>query len=121
MFDFHFSEPYPFELLGSFAGVMHADEAEKLRLYGDPTFRDAFKVDSSPEAKNVDAGWPGRDRDLPLRPRSIDRGATDSPSLPRERGVHPVDLALDLGSASDLAARFRFAFLNHDRVRGTRS
>ena len=34
--------------------------------------------------------------------------------LAAERGVHPVDLALDLALASDLASRFRFAAANTD-------
>jgi N-acyl-D-aspartate/D-glutamate deacylase len=32
----------------------------------------------------------------------------------RERGIHPVDLMLDLSLASDLEARFRMAVLNTD-------
>lgn len=114
MFDFRFSEPYPFELLGSFDAVMRADEIEKRRLYADPAFRDAFKADSAPDAKNVDAGWPARtvvsrfDPDPSIEERPLHE-------LARERGVDPVDLALDLALEADLGARFRFAFLNHDQ------
>ena len=114
MFDFRFSEPYPFELLDSFAEIMHADEAGKRRLYADPAFRDAFRADSAPDAKNVDAGWPERtvvshfDPDPSIEERPLH-------DLAAERGVDPVDLALDLALESDLQARFRFAFLNHDQ------
>jgi len=115
MFDFRFSEPYPFELLGSFAGVMRADETEKRRLYADPSFREEFRADSAADAKNVDAGWPERtvisrfDPDPSIEERPLH-------ALAAERRVHPVDLALDLALQSDLGARFRFAFLNHDQA-----
>ena len=114
MFDFRFSEPYPFELLGSFAEVMQADDVERRRLYADKGFRRAFRADSATDAKNVDAGWPARtvisrfDPDPSIEERPLDE-------LAAERGVHPVDLALDLALQSDLGARFRFAFLNHDQ------
>ena len=39
-----------------------------------------------------------------------------SVSVGAERGVHPVDLALDLGLASDLDARFRIAIMNQDEA-----
>jgi len=115
MFDFRFSEPYPFELLGSFAEVMRVDEAHKRTLYADPAFREAFRADSAADAKNVDAGWPERtvisrfDPDPSIEERPLHE-------LAAERGVHPVDLALDLALESDLGARFRFAFLNHDQA-----
>ena len=36
--------------------------------------------------------------------------------IARERGVHPVDLALDLGLETDLEARFRMAVFNTDEA-----
>ncbi len=67
----------------------------KRRLYADPAFRAAFRADSAPDAKNVDAGWPERtvvsrfDPDPSIEERPLD-------DLAAERGVDPVDLALDL-------------------------
>jgi N-acyl-D-aspartate/D-glutamate deacylase len=93
---------------------MRADRPGRLRAYADPEFRDRFKRESAPDAKNVNAGWPARavisrfDPDPSLEERPL----TD---VAAERGVDPVDLVLDLSLEADLSARFRFAFLNHDQ------
>jgi N-acyl-D-amino-acid deacylase len=113
MFDFHFDEPYPFELWPLFRQTMTADHEGRKQLYRDPSFRAEFKVQSARDAKNANAGW--ADRTLisfsPVDPRLEERPLGEVAS---ERGVHPVDLVLDLSLESDLRARFRLAFLNHD-------
>ncbi len=114
MFDFHLAEPYPFEILPVFHDAMRADAEAKLGIYADPSFRAQFKRESASDAKNVNAGWPERavlsryDNDPSLEERGV-------AELAKERGVHPVDLVLDLSIESGLKARFRFAFLNHDQ------
>ena len=115
MFDFHFGEPYPFELLGSFDDVMRADHATKMELYRDPAFRAAFRAETSDDAKNVNAGWSARavvsrhDPDPSIEEQRLDE-------LAAARGMDPVDLALDLSLESGCTTRFRFAFLNHDEA-----
>ncbi len=114
MFDFHLEEPYPFEILASFAEVMRADRDGKLRIYADPDFRARFKRESAAGEKNVNAGWAERavisrhDPDPTLEERPL-------ADVAKERGAHPVDLVLDLSLATNLRTRFRFAFLNHDQ------
>ena len=115
MFDFNFSEPYPFELLDPFKAIMQADHQRKLAAYASPEFRTAFKADSTIEAKNVNAGWAQRaeisryDPDPSLENRSLTEVAA-------QRGVDPVDLALDMAIDTELNSRIRFGFLNHNEA-----
>ena len=115
MFDFNFSEPYPFELLDPFKAIMQADHQGKLAAYASPEFRTAFKADSTIEAKNVNAGWAQRaeisryDPDPSLENRSLAEVAA-------QRGVDPVDLALDMAIETELNSRIRFGFLNHNEA-----
>jgi hypothetical protein len=60
MFDFHFDEPYPFELWPLFRHTMTTDRQGRMRLYSDPDFRAKFKTESEVGAKNANAGWPHR-------------------------------------------------------------
>ena len=118
MFDFHFAEPYPFEMLPSFGEVMVADRDRTTAIYRDPEFRAAFRAETAVDSRNVNAEWWTRtvvsrhDPDPSLEERSV-------AELAAERGVHPVDLVLDLALADGLRTRFRYAFLNHqaDEVR----
>ena len=115
MFDFNFLEPYPFELLGPFKAIMQADKAGKLAAYADAEFRAAFKSDSAPDAKNVNADWAQR--------AEISRYEPD-PSLEnrlladvaQERNTDPIDLALDMAIETNLEGRIRFGFLNHNEA-----
>ena len=113
MFDFNFAEPYPFEMLPAFAEVMVADRDRTTAIYADPTFRDAFRADTAADSRNVNAEWWNRtvvsryDPDPTIEERSV-------AELADERGVHPVDLVLDLALDDELRPRFRYAFLNHE-------
>jgi N-acyl-D-aspartate/D-glutamate deacylase len=115
MFDFNFNEPYPFELLGPFKAIMQADAQGKLAAYADPQFRAAFKEESAAEAKNVNAGWAQRaeisryDPDPSLENQSL-------AAVAAERGLDPIDLALDMAVETGLQSRIRFGFLNHNEA-----
>jgi N-acyl-D-aspartate/D-glutamate deacylase len=114
-FDFNFLEPYPFELLAPFKAIMETDAAGKLAAYADPAFREAFRAESAPDAKNVNAGWADRaeiaryDPEPALENRSLAEVAA-------ERGVDPLDLALDMAIVTGLQGRIRFGFLNHNEA-----
>jgi N-acyl-D-aspartate/D-glutamate deacylase len=112
-FEFQFEEPFIFESLACFRPVSATDHAGRLRIYADPGFREAFKAASDPARGRGIAGWWQRTMvvEVPQQPALAER-ALDA--LARERGVHPVDLALDLGLASELRARFRVSVLNFD-------
>jgi N-acyl-D-amino-acid deacylase len=114
-FEFQFSEPFIFESMSVFRPVSAADLAGKKRLYADPEFRRAFKESfDRPRTGAVFAGaswartwisW------CPADPALEERTVTE---VAGERGVHPIDLALDLALATNLDARFRMAVFNHD-------
>ncbi|GIW41827.1 MAG: amidohydrolase [Candidatus Binatia bacterium] len=108
MFEFQFKAPFPFESMSIFRPVSAADLEGKKRIYADPDFRRAFR-----EGGGVFAGrWEETViADCPSRPELAERNLAQVAS---ERGVHPVDLALDLALASNLEARFRMPILNTD-------
>ncbi|HEV8028075.1 MAG TPA: amidohydrolase family protein [Stellaceae bacterium] len=111
-FELQLKEPFVFESMSLFRPISAADFAGKKRLYADADFRKAFrdKMDRAP-GEFV----------LGFRSTMISEYAPD-PSLEErrlvdvaaERGVHPVDLMLDLGLATDLDARFRMAVANNN-------
>jgi N-acyl-D-aspartate/D-glutamate deacylase len=114
-FEFQFKEPFIFEGMSVFRPAAAADRAGKARVYADPEFRRAFKESfDRPRPGAVFAGiswartwisW------CPSDPSLEERIVSE---VAAERGVHPIDLALDLALATDLEARFRMAVFNHD-------
>jgi len=109
-FEFQFKAPFPFESMSLFRRVSEADFAGKKRIYADPEFRKAFKerMDSSVLA--------GRFQDMMVSEYTLEPGLEERPvgEIAAERGVHPVDLALDFSLRTELAARFRLAVFNTD-------
>lgn len=111
-FEFQLKEPFVFESMRLFQPVSAADFAGKKRLYGDPGFRQAFrdKMDRAPDelvrnfVTTVISEY-APDPSLEERPLG---------EVARERGMHPVDLMLDLGLATGLEARFRIALSNNN-------
>src|SRR5215470_17204262 len=110
MVEFQMKAPFPLESMSLFRPVSQADAAGKKRIYADTEFRRALR-------ERTEAG--------PLGGRFADMQITEhapEPSLAErrlgdvaaERGIHPVDLMLDLALASDLETRFRLAILNTD-------
>ncbi len=111
-FEFQFKAPFPLESMSIFKPVSEADFAGKKRIYADPEFRRAFRerMDTSLLA--------GRFSDMVIseyapEPALHERGLGE---VAEARGVHPVDLALDLALATELEARFRLAVLNTDEA-----
>jgi N-acyl-D-aspartate/D-glutamate deacylase len=114
-FEFQFREPFIFESMSVFRPVSAADPAGKARLYADPEFRRAFKESFDrprPGAVFAGASWARTWISwCPVDPSLEERTVTE---VAAERGVHPIDLALDLALATNLDARFRMAVFNHD-------
>jgi len=115
MFDFDFDQPFPFEMRPLFKETMQTDSAGRRAIYADPDFRENFKADVAPGAKNAVAGWAERAviATYPPEPSLEERPLAE---VAAERGRHPVDLALDLSLETDFAARFRFPILNYDEA-----
>jgi len=110
LFEFQFKAPFIFESLSIFQPVSAADFDGKKRIYADPSFRHAFRERGERGALSLQ--W---DQTVisacPTEPALNERNVVE---VAAERGVHPVDLVLDLALASDLEARFRMAVMNTD-------
>ncbi len=111
-FEFQFREPTILESMSFFKPVAAADAQGKRQLYADPAFRAKFK-------ERWDNAWPELKQAFEMI--AIVEYAPE-PSLEeallsqvaKQRGVHPVDLALDMALQTDLDARFRMPLANHD-------
>jgi N-acyl-D-aspartate/D-glutamate deacylase len=112
-FEFQWKEPFPFESMKLFAPVSSADLEGKLRVYRDPEFRRAFRESTDTGFGRALSGWWLRTTiaGCPGEPALEERPLAE---VAKERGVHALDLALDLGIASRLEARFRVAIMNVD-------
>jgi N-acyl-D-aspartate/D-glutamate deacylase len=110
-FEFQWKEPFPFESMKIFAPSASADLDAKLRIYADPGFRARFRESTDAGFGRALAAWWERTwiASSPSEPGLCERPLGE---VARERGVHPLDLALDLGIASQLEARFRVAVMN---------
>ncbi len=111
-FEYQLKEPFIFESMSLFRPISAADFAGKKELYGDAAFRRAFrqKMDEAPD--DIVKGFRHTiiaecAADPALEERSLIEVA-------EERGVHPIDLLLDLGLSTELEARFRMPVANHD-------
>jgi N-acyl-D-aspartate/D-glutamate deacylase len=110
--EFQWKAPFPFESLPLFKQVSAADFEGRKRIYASPEFRAAFRERSG------DGVLSNRFGDLiiaevPGRPELCERKLAD---VAKERGVHPADLAFDLGLETGLEARFRMPVANTDEA-----
>jgi N-acyl-D-aspartate/D-glutamate deacylase len=109
-FEFQFRAPFPLESMSLFKPVSEADLAGKKRIYADPEFRAAFRE------RMGGSLLAGRFQDMKISEYAPEPALEERTlaEVAEERGVHPVDLALDLSLATELEARFRLAVLNTD-------
>ena len=116
--EIRFREPFSFERLPVFNEVSRADHQGKKALYADPQFRARFKA-AMANRDNAIVQALGRSWDNTAisfyepDPALEERRIID---VARERGVDPIDLALDLALATDLDARFRIPLANDDEA-----
>ena len=96
-----------------FQPVSQADRAGKARIYADPDFRRALRERSAAAARSAAASPTCRSASIRPSPSLEERRLGE---VAAERGVHVVDLVLDLALAIDLEARFRMAVLNTDEA-----
>jgi N-acyl-D-aspartate/D-glutamate deacylase len=112
MIEFQFKAPFPLQSMSVMTPVNQTDVEGRKALYADPGFRKALreKIDSSRMRDRFrQMAISGYDPDPSLIERSLGEVAA-------ERGVHPVDLALDLSLQTGLEARFRMAAANSDEA-----
>ncbi|MBI3992941.1 MAG: amidohydrolase family protein [Candidatus Lambdaproteobacteria bacterium] len=112
-FEYQYSDPFIFGSMDVFDPVFRTDRAGRIALYRDPGFRRRVKERSAPDARSVFQSWYERTviATNPQDPGSEEHSVGD---VARARGVHPVDLALDIALQTDLTARFRMAVMNFD-------
>ena len=110
LFEFQWKAPFPFESSSLFKPISQADHEGKKRIYADPDFRQKFR-DKGFEG-TLGASWGSAVITSHPPDRSLD--GRNVMELAEERGLHPVDLALELGLESDLETRIRLALLNTD-------
>jgi N-acyl-D-aspartate/D-glutamate deacylase len=96
-----------------FAPISSADLDGKLRIYRDPEFRRVFRESTDTGFGRALAAWWERTMivSAPSEPALAEQPLA---AVARERDLHPLELALDLGIASQLEARFRVAIMNVD-------
>ncbi len=112
-FEFTFEEPFIFESLALFKPISASDHDGKVRIYSDREFRAAFSGKTGPgTGKRFADRWSRTVVSYyPPDPSLEERNLVE---MAAERGVNPVDLALDLALSSNLEARFRMAVMNDD-------
>ena len=111
-FEFQLAQPFIFETMSLFRPIAAADLAGKTRIYADSAFRAQFrdKMDRAPDelllgfAQMVVSEYAP---DPSLEERRL-------AEIAEERGIHWVDLMLDLGLATGLEARFRMPVANNN-------
>lgn len=115
---FDLRAPFAFESFPSWTRAANRSVAERITVYQDPGFRDAFRQEMRPEAKPaLFAGQWDRVTVLAVT-RNIHRsfvGRTIA-DIAAERGEDPVDTFLDLAIAENLEMRFRLELMNTDPV-----
>ncbi|HME98220.1 MAG TPA: D-aminoacylase [Methylomirabilota bacterium] len=116
-FEFQLKEPFIFESMSVFKPISVADHAGKVRLYGDPDFRRAFKESfDRPKKGAVFAGLSWARTWISWYPPDPSLEERLVSEVAAERGVDPTDLVLDMALATNLDARFRMAVFNHDEA-----
>ena len=112
-FEYQYKEPFLFESMSTFKPVSAADFEGRKRLYGDPEFRQAFseKMKTGVRPTFRDAFAKTVIAQCQTEPELDERLLFD---VAAERGMDPVELALDLALATNLEARFRMPVANHD-------
>jgi N-acyl-D-aspartate/D-glutamate deacylase len=112
MVEFQMKAPFPLESMSLFRPVSAADFAGRKRIYADPAFRAAFRDRMEGGGGLFGAGFRGMEiTEHRPDPAVVGRHVAE---VAAERGVHPVDVVLDLALASELETRFRLAILNTD-------
>ena len=112
MLEFNLAAPFPLESMSVMKPATRADLAGKRVVYADPEFRRALRG-------KIDGGLLTRafhDMQITEHPPDASLAERRLADVAAERGVHPVDLMLDLSLASGLGTRFRLAVLNTDEA-----
>ena len=110
IFQISMADPSSFYVVPAFAVVSAADRAGRIKLYGDPAWRQRARqeIDSG---KYVDIRW---DRCRVTETSDQSAEGVSLAELADRRGSHPLDVALDIALADDLKTRVTVTFGNDD-------
>lgn len=115
--EFDFGEPFPMERLELFEQFGGLDKEARKKIYAEPDFRAALAKEMSDSGS--DAGPVVRLRgawaDTVVSDCATDRSLEERSlsDIAAERGVDPIDVALDLSLDSDFVTRFRIPLANN--------
>lgn len=110
-FQMSMAAPAPLIMVPCFAELTNLDEEARRRCYADPTWRKRAH-DELDRGGHVDVRWNAfAVGESPSQPHLNGEVIGD---LADARGVHPLDVVLDVTLADDLATRFSITFANDD-------
>lgn len=109
-FQLSMADPSTLYMVPAFSRLSALDRAGRIDVYRDPAWRSlaAAELDSG---KHVDMRWDACVVSETNDPAVAGRLISD---LSRERGVHPLDVVLDIALADELISRFTINFANDD-------
>ncbi len=109
-FQLSMADPSSLYMVPAFGALSALDRAGRVGLYRSETWRRQASAELD-SGKHVDMRWDrcvvGETTDPGLAGRTV-------AELARERGVHPLDCALDIALADELSTRFTINFANDD-------
>ncbi len=103
------ADPFPMSTMAAFQEVLAVPHERRAEIYADPAWRDRARADTGI--------W--GDRLMKATIQETERhgelvGGPTIADLAEQRGVHPMDLMIDLALEDDLATRYRIVLANDD-------
>jgi len=111
-FEFNMAEPFPLESIDCFKDIALADHDGKMRLYADADFRRRFKEADAGGTFIFGSRW--HETIISYCPSEPALEEANLAEVAEQRGVHPIDLMIDLAIANDLKSRYRMGIMNTD-------
>lgn len=103
------ADPFPMATIDAFQEVLAVPHDQRADVYRDPAWRERMRNDRSM--------WGDRLTQATIQESPRHTGLVEGPTmaeLAAERGVHPLDLMIDLALEDDLATRYRIVLANND-------
>jgi N-acyl-D-amino-acid deacylase len=103
------ADPFPMSTMAAFQEVLAVPHEERAAVYADPAWRERARADTGI--------WGDRLTKATIQETDRHSDLVDGPTvaeLAEQRGVHPMDLMVDLALEDDLATRYRIVLANDD-------
>jgi N-acyl-D-aspartate/D-glutamate deacylase len=105
------ADPFPMSTMAAFQEVLAVPHEERAAVYADPAWRERARADTGI--------WGDRLTKATIQETGRHGDLVDGPTvaeLAEQRGVHPMDLMVDLALEDDLATRYRIVLANDDEL-----